>query len=218
MRRRVRSTRSDPLDHRRGPPRPPGPVLSPSRGVGPGPRPVFSPTRRRLESSLCGGSSVGRASASQAEGRGFDPRPPLTEALQRSAFRLPPCVHSARRAPNVSRDGRRLARNGGRNGPPLGGPRGTLFAWSASADRPGMRSTAYLTEGRSRRSWDPPGPTEAGRRPGTSQSAPLKGGCATPSTPLVEGHCRARSGQEQRSRTPPPSGCATSSMTETARP
>ena len=42
---------------------------------------------RRASSSLvpgtrCGSSSVGRASASQAEGRGFEPRLPLTLILK----------------------------------------------------------------------------------------------------------------------------------------
>ncbi len=42
----------------------------------------FSP--RRYPFAARGGSSVGRASASQAEGRGFEPRPPLPLAARRS--------------------------------------------------------------------------------------------------------------------------------------
>ena len=46
---------------------------------------------RRASSSLvpgtrCGSSSVGRASASQAEGRGFEPRLPLTLVLKSECF------------------------------------------------------------------------------------------------------------------------------------
>ena len=98
------------------------------------------------------------------------------------------------------------------------GRAGMSFASSGAPGRPGTRSTACPTAGRSSARSDRRGPRAGVRRPATTRSGPPRSGCATCSTRRAAARCRARFRPARRSPTRPPSSCATRAMTAALKP